>query len=94
MSDNKFTDLFKEADDSFNKKYASELEALKGLSPSEIQAIEPGTQGTETYAALIKVVQQASQENLTQAELVDKIKQLGSTAVSIAKKVAGIAKLF
>lgn len=91
---NKFTDLFKEADDSFNSKYADELNELKGLSASEIASIEPGTTGKETYQKLINVVEQASKENLSQADLLNNIKELGTTAVSIAKKVTGIAKLF
>lgn len=90
---NQFTDLFKQADDAFNGKYASELSELTGLSASEIQAIEPGTNSQKTYLALIKVVEQASKENLSQAELIDKIKELGHTAVSIAKKVSGFGQL-
>lgn len=91
---NQFTDLFKQADDAFNGKYADELNELTGLSASEIQAVTPGTESQKAYLALIKVVEQASKENLTQAELINNIKELGHTAVGIAKKVAGIAKLF
>lgn len=90
----KYADLFKQADDAFNGKYADELNELTGLSASEVQSVVPGTESQKAYLALIKVVEQASKDNLTQAELVDKIKELGSTAVSIAKKVVGIAKLF
>jgi hypothetical protein len=42
---------------------------------------------TEEHAALIKVAQQASEDNLSKAELVDNIKALGAVAVKIAKKI-------
>src|SRR5690242_19260981 len=49
---------------------------------------------TKTYAQLIALVQRASATNLSEAELKQRIVALGDTAVSIAHKVAGLAKLF
>jgi hypothetical protein len=50
--------------------------------------------GPSTYSQLVALVQRASAVNLSQAELKDRIVALGTTAVSIAKKVAGLATLF
>ena len=51
------------------------------------------TPDTKDYDALIKVVQQASKENLSKAQLVDNIKELGDVAVKIAKKIPKFADL-
>ena len=83
---NRFNDLFNDADAAFNanEKYQQEINQLKGLSPEEIASI---TADTDKHAALVKVVQQASEDNLSKAQLVDNIKALGAVAVKIAKKI-------
>jgi acetyl-CoA carboxylase alpha subunit len=83
---NRFDDLFNDADAAFNanKKYQQEISQLKGLSPEEIASI---TADTDEHTALVKVVQQASEDNLSKAQLVDNIKALGAVAVKIAKKI-------
>jgi hypothetical protein len=89
----RFDNLFNEADGVFNdnEKYQKEIEQLKGLSPEDITAITPNT---EDHAALIKVVKQASEENLSKAQLVANIKQLGASVVKIAKKTPLLLELF
>jgi acetyl-CoA carboxylase alpha subunit len=89
---NRFDELFNAADAALNanEKYKVELQALKGLSPEEIASITPDT---DEHAALIKVVQQASKENLSKAQLVDNIKALGAVAVKIAKKIPQFTEL-
>jgi hypothetical protein len=89
---NRFDDLFNEADAAFNtnEKYQQEINQLKGLSPEEIASI---TADTDEHAALVKVVQQASEDNLSKAQLVDNIKALGAVAVKIAKKIPQFADL-
>lgn len=88
----RFDDLFNDADAAFdaNEKYKKELEALTGLSKDAIRSVTPDT---KDYDALIKVVQQASKENLSKAQLVDNIKELGDVAVKIAKKIPQFADL-
>jgi hypothetical protein len=74
--------------------YATEIADLLHLSG---QAETEGTIAvtpTKTYAQLIALVQQASATNLAQADLKSRIVKLGDTAVEIAKKVGGLAKLF
>ncbi len=93
MSENQFDDLFAEADAAFNGLYKNELTQLVGLSQAEIDAIIPKTTDSQVYSMLIKVVEKASQDNLSQVQLVENIKMLGEVAVKIAKKVPTLAAL-
>ena len=93
MSTNRFDDLFAEADAAFNGKFKSELNALSGMSREEIDSVSPGTTDLQTYSVLIKVVEKASKDNLTLAELAENIKELGDVAVKIAKKVPSLSGL-
>ena len=60
MSENRFTDLFAQADAAFNGLYQKELNDLFGLSRAEIDTIIPGTTDLQTYSVLIRVVEKAS----------------------------------
>ena len=93
MAENRFDDLFAEADAAFNGLYKKELNQLVGLSKEEIDMITPETADLKIYAVLIKVVEKASKENLSQAQLIEDIKALGDIAVQIAKKVPQLAVL-
>jgi tRNA U54 and U55 pseudouridine synthase Pus10 len=93
MAENRFDDLFADADAAFNGRYKTELNQLMGLSKEEINAITPDTTDLKIYAVLIKVVEKASKDNLSQAQLIQNIKSMGDVAVQIAKKVAGFAAL-
>lgn len=94
MPDNQFTDIFNEADDAFNSGYKKELDALKGLSEEEICSVIPKTADQKIYSTLIQVVEKASKDNLSQAQLIENIKDLGEVAVQLAKKVPQLALLF
>ncbi|QMU66113.1 MAG: hypothetical protein GKR88_18770 [Flavobacteriaceae bacterium] len=87
-------ELAKKADESFNGKYKKELDQLMKLSKDQIEAVIPDTEDTRTYSILLKVIEEASRKNLTQAELVEDIKELGDTAIKIAKKIPTLASLF
>ena len=89
----KFSDLFAEADAAFDGIYKDELNKLTGLSKEEIDSVVPGTEDLRVYSVLIKVVEQASKENMSKAKLADDIKQLGDIAVKIAKKIPTLAAL-
>lgn len=86
MPENRFTQLAKEADAAFDGLYKNELNALCGLSRAEIDSITPDSEDMRVYSALMKVVETASRNNLSQARLVQDIKELGGVAVQIAKK--------
>jgi len=90
MGENRFSKLFEDADALFDSKYSSEIKALHGMSEEEIMSISGETDGMKTYSVLIKVVEQAAKENMTQAELAGHIKELGSLALKIAGKVPGL----
>lgn len=93
MPENRFTELFAEADVAFNSQFKNELNALMGLSRAEIDSVTPGTTDLQVYSVLIKVVEKAAKDNLTQAELIEDIKELGDVAIKIAKKVPHFAAL-
>jgi len=93
MAKNKFSDLFAEADAAFTGKYQQELNTLKGLSKEEIDALVPKTTDPKIYSDLIKVVEQASKDNLSQAQLIHNVKELGDVAVKIAKKIPQFTSL-
>ncbi len=73
----------------FNGSHAADLEKLMGLSKEDLAAITPGTSSAAIYGQLIDVVKVASAQNMSIAELKDRIVALGAVAVSIAKK-AGV----
>lgn len=84
--------ILRKSREAFVGKYAAELNALAGLSREEIDAITPDGTDLAVYAALMDVVRDASRQNVKQAELKKRIRELGEVAVTIAKKV-GIAGL-
>jgi len=85
--------LTTEINESFNGKYSEVLDQLTGLSKDEINSVTPDTEDSRTYSILIKVVEEASRKNFTQADLVEDIKELGEVAVKIAKKIPSLASL-
>lgn len=87
---NRFNDLFDEADAAFNATYQEELNQLKGLSLEVITSITPNI---KEYTALVSVVEKASKENISKAQLVENIKGLGKIAVTIAKKIPKFSEL-
>ncbi|WP_439182627.1 hypothetical protein [Carboxylicivirga taeanensis] len=89
----RFKELFAEADAAFDGLYKDELEQLTGLSKKEIDAVTPGTEDLRVYSVLIKVVEQASKENISKSQLADNIRELGDIAIKIAQKVPRLAAL-
>nr|MEE4269122.1 hypothetical protein [Candidatus Krumholzibacteria bacterium] len=81
------------ADQSFRGKYREEMDALMGMSREEIDAITPEVTDLRVYDALVTVVKEASRVNLSQADLRARIEELGEVAVSIARRVPGLAGL-
>lgn len=82
-----------DADATFAGPHGAALKALLGISEAEIDAITPGTTDLETYEKLMAIVRMASQKNISQAQLIDRIKGMGEVAVAIAKKVPKWAAL-
>jgi hypothetical protein len=82
------------ADEAFRGEYRDAIEELSGLSRAEIDAITPDATDLRVYNQLIEVVKEASRVNLAQAELRDRIEELGEVAVAIARKAPRLASLF
>jgi hypothetical protein len=97
MSDTFDDDLaaaLKAADDALNKgPYKKAMRDLLALSMEEIKSAIPTVKYSD-YSKLMTVVEQASAANIAQASLGEKITDLGSVAVKIAKMVPSLAALF
>lgn len=93
MPENRFTKLFAEADEAFDGKYKDELNKLMALSKDEIDAILPGTTDLRAYNVLVRVVENASRDNLSQAQLAENIKALGEVGVKIARRIPSLRSL-
>ena len=93
MSENRFDTMFAEADAAFDGLYKKELNYLVGLSKDEIDSVTPGPMDLRVYAVLVKVVEKASRNNESQAQLVEDIKALGEIGVKIAQKVPQLRAL-
>lgn len=91
---NRFEEAAKKATAKFNAEHAAELATLKGLTKEELMRISPAVSDSKVYESLISVIQDAIVKNSSQAELKQKIVELGDIAVSIVKKIPQLAKLF
>jgi len=94
MSRDRVKRIFTDAAKAFSGDYRDELTQLLAISHTEIASLTPGTADYQTYLALIKVVEDASRQNLSQADLVGNIKKLGDTAIKIVSKVPKLLELF
>lgn len=90
---NRFDDLFDEADKAFDGKYGAQLKELEALSKENEDSLTPNTANAEAYRKLIEVVNEASKNNLSQAELIKNVKALGEVSINLAKKVSSLATL-
>ncbi len=79
--------------EAFLGKYRQEVNALLGVSRSDIDAITPDSTDLQVYDALIEVVKEASRQNLAQADLRNRIRSLGEVAVKIAEHVPSLAAI-
>ena len=77
----------------FEGEYKDQINGLMGLSKAEIDAITNDNSDMEIYDQLITVVKEASRVNLSQAQLKQRIEELGAVALKIAEKVPSLAAL-
>lgn len=68
-------------------EYKRELNALKGLSVEQIEQFG-GT--TSEMDEIIKEVENAKDNNLEQAALIDNLEKLGDSTYALAKKVSAL----
>ena len=81
---------FKEIDEELRGRHKKHLDALLGISRAEIDAITPDTTDIDTYNKLIVVVTEATRKNVAIADLRQTIREMGTVATDIAKKVPGL----
>ena len=69
----------------------AEIEAIMD-NVARIDELKPTTADAETYNRLVEVVKGATNRNESTATLKENVKKLGSSAVSLFKEMAAIAK--
>ncbi|WP_017733778.1 hypothetical protein [Nafulsella turpanensis] len=77
----------------FTGKYGEQIKELQALSPEELERITPTGTDKAVYDQLIAAVEEASVQNLSQAELKQKVEALGNTAIEIARKIPSLASI-
>ena len=92
--DSLFNSDVKDMDVPTSGPWAAELNQLVQRSSQAAAAGSLAVTNKATYDQLIAVVKQGSAEDLSEAQLTQRIQALGSDAVAIAKTVGGLAKLF
>lgn len=85
--ENMMDDYIKVADACIKKEYKRELNALRGLSAQQIEQFG-GT--TSQMDEIIKEIENAKDNNLKQAALLDNLKKLGQSTYDLAKKVSAL----
>lgn len=95
ITDEEFAAMLEEIDQAAAKaqetldgKFSKFYKKLRALDPADVEAITPDTNDEVEYERLLSLVQAATRENLSQAQLVSRIRALGATAVEIAKKAS------
>jgi hypothetical protein len=84
---NMMDDYIEIADANIKQEYKRELNALKGLSPAQIEQFG-GT--TSQMDEIIKEIENAKGKNLKQAALIDNLKKLGQRTYDLAKKASAL----
>ncbi len=67
---------------------SEELSALKSATQTDFDALRPKVSDQVTYDKLIAVVSEATQQNISLAELKNRLQQLGKAGLTLAKEVA------
>ncbi|MEQ8390374.1 MAG: hypothetical protein RIB30_05230 [Thalassospira sp.] len=83
----------KRARDALDGQFSDIYSELRSLDPEVIKNITSDVTDEETYEELIELVQEATQQNLDNAQLVARIKEMGSVAIAIAGKVSSLSGL-
>lgn len=94
MEKNRFTKMAENAKKAFDGKYSKQLSELTKMSDQDFQSVLPGEDSGAIYSVLLKVVEDASRKNISQAKLVSNIKELGEKAKKLAMKVPTLAVMF
>ena len=81
------------AEKALNGRFANIYKELRNLSPEQIDSITPDTTDQKEYERMVALVQEATERNLNQAQLVERIRELGDVAISIARKVPSLSAL-
>jgi len=87
---NKFSEQAQQSAQAADQLLDSQLEQLKALTGEQIDNLRIKVSDQELYDRLVAVVQDATQRNLSLAQLLGNIKSLGGEAISLAKEVLSI----
>ena len=79
------------AEIALNGRFSGIYKELRALTPDEIDDITPDTEDQKEYERLMALVQEATVKNIEQAELINRVQELGEVAIKIAKRVPTLA---
>ncbi|MEW6489583.1 MAG: hypothetical protein AB1578_16910 [Thermodesulfobacteriota bacterium] len=83
----------KKGEEAFDVQHEEAIRRLTGLAFADLERITPKVSEKEAYDALVAVVTEARDTNLSQATLKSRIEELGGAAVRIAKRVESLARI-
>ena len=81
------------AERTLDGRFGSIYRELRGLSPEEINDITPDATDQKEYERLIALVQLATDKNMDQAQLLERIREMGDVAQKIARRVSSLSSL-
>lgn len=81
------------AERTLDGRFGSIYRELRGLSPEEINDITPDATDQKEYERLIALIQQATDKNMDQAQLLERIREMGDVAQKIARRVSSLSSL-
>lgn len=64
---------------------------LRALTPEEIDGVTPDVTDQVQYERLLALVEEATRKNMSQAQLVERVRALGDVAMAIARKTTSLA---
>lgn len=81
------------AERTLDGRFGAVYRELRNLSPEAVDDITPDTSDQREYERLMTLVQQATDQNMDQAQLVERIREMGDVATKIARRVASLSDI-
>ncbi len=84
----------KESANEADEMLSEELNALKKATTDDMESLKPKITDKETYDKLINAVRESTDKNESIAQLGDRLRTLGTTAINVGKEAVKLLKGF